>query len=194
MNRRRLLEIGGGTYTTVEYVKCNGVCTISTGVTLGSAITSLETEFGIILRENVSSSHVIAISSPNSCVQIYTNGGRLYNQSAWCSLSRNVLYDVETLTQDRKRTFKVNGVTYSDTTTNRPFANSEGIEVVLFSTNSGTMPCTEVFKYFNIKVNGSYVRKYAFVKDSNSVIHLLDALTNTIYSNSGSGYFSEYNI
>ena len=87
-----------------------------------------------------------------------------------------------------------NGVTYSDTTTNRPFANSEGIEVVLFSTNSGTMPCTEVFKYFNIKVNGSYVRKYAFVKDSNSVIHLLDALTNTIYSNSGSGYFSEYNI
>lgn len=195
MHRRRLLDNNGVQYTVIDWAKCNGVCSINTGVVPDSSTVSIGTEFKMKTSSSLpSSGHMIAYSQ-GAGLQVYTttvsSQYRIYNQGAWGPVGTNRVVSVETSTTRTLRTLTYNG-TYTSQSFTRDFTR-DGTDIVLFSTLAKGAPCDEIFNYFNVLVNGVYVRKYVFVKDSNSVIHLLDTLTNTIYSNSGTGYFSEYN-
>lgn len=192
MHRRRLLW-NEDEYELVSKAKLNGWCCIDTGLVIDSTYQQVDTEFGILVKLRESGSHMVCWNE-GATMQVYINGNNLWNQGLSIYTSVNSHYDVYTTTTDTTRTLKVNSGSTQSQSLSRPFSNAIGKTIYLFSLYTGTYPLHEVIDYINIKVNSSYVRKYKFVKNKRTgVISMVDELTQEIYHNIGTGYFSEYN-
>ena len=190
MERRRLIW-NSDEYEVIASAKLNGECRIETGLIIDSSYSQVDLEFGILVKLRENGSHIICWNE-GATIQVYMSGSNLYNQGVSSYTSINTHYDVYTTTTDTTRTLRVNNGSTQSQSFSRPFANAIGKQIYLFSYYTGGSQLHEVIDYFNIKLNGSYIRKYKFVKHKASgEISMMDELTGDIYPNVGEGYFSE---
>lgn len=192
MERRRAL-FDFDKYEPIEWAKCNGVCRVNTGLICDSATSSLGAEFKLKMQGNTSGM-IFFDSKWQYAMQVYTNSGnRIYNHATWGSVTANSVVECEVYNTSTQRKLKINGGNWMTNSVN--VAVNNDAEIQLFSRYNDSLPCTECFNYMNITRNGVYARKYRFCKrKSDGLVLLVDTLTDTLYYNVGSGYFSEYTI
>ena len=168
------------TPTPVEFLDIDGSKSVATGIHLGPTINEVKMEFGIKMRSLSGtgfSSRMFAMAneptytSDKYPIQIYSyNNARLYNQSAYRSVSTNTYYVVTTWTYDNYRVISLNGG--AQTTNYYAPSSLKNTTKEIFLLNRVPLLITltasgfdgQVY-YWKIYINGTLVRDYTMTTD-----------------------------
>ncbi len=181
-------------YTRLEYIETTGTQYIDTGMTLAPDTTSIKvTSTVTFLRraaDYANGSRIFYISTPNSGVQVYTNGTSLFNQSTLLPIQIHIKYNIETVT-----TADLRSLTVANNTTSENFSRSitDNSPLYLFGnpTYAENNAAAEVKLYtFRIYKNYEMARNFIPVRrNSDNVVGLYDTVTQTFFINQGSDNF-----
>ncbi len=181
-------------YTLLQYLESTGEQYIDTGLqltadTLDITVVS-NVEFTDTTSDYSTQSRMFYVSSPHSGVQVYTNNGRLFNQTNDLYILLNTRYNVKTKTTATTRDLVLNGTerpsTYKRSITDNSilylFGNEEWS-----GNNAGAKLKLYLFKVYK---NDVLVRDFVpVIRNSDGKPGLYDFVSETFFTNSGSGEF-----
>lgn len=192
------IQTGGGESSLpydaeIEYLECTGMQYINPDITLDADTTGVMLIFNAAITAFVSgnSSLMVAISSPNSGVQVYTaSGNKIYNQGAYVSPSINTFYTFTTTTTSSRRTIQLNSGTPSTQSFSRSITDNSKLEIMGYSDWVDAGRCSKAkYKSFQIYINGIIVRYYIPVRVG-TVGYMYDKISGELFGNAGSGSFT----
>ena len=194
-NGWKVIPVPGGC-KRIEYIESTGRQYIDTGLTTAPGTLEIkvisDVNFPNINNspETSNGSRCFYISSPNAGLQVYLNGGHIYNQVNLISIQANTDYIIETVTTAKTRDLTINGV-YRHDSFSRSITDNAPIYTFGSPNYAGEVDGGIKVKMRNQKfyVNSNLVRDFIPVLDKNNVPCLWDKITGQFFYNAGTGSF-----
>ena len=181
-------------YTRLEYIETTGTQYIDTGMTLAPDTTSIKVTSTVTFLKRAADyangSRLFYVSTPNSGVQVYTNGKSLYNQSVALSIQTHIKYNIETIT-----TANLRSLTVDNNMTSQNFSRSvtDNSPLYLFGNPTyATNNAAAEVKLYTFRIYKNYEMARNFIparRNSDNVVGLYDTVTQTFFINQGSDNF-----
>lgn len=178
----------------IEYLESTGTQYIDTGIKLTSGTTEIKLVFNAAITEFTTTTRMIAHSTPNSGIQVYSGyaaaQNRIFNQGASLTATADTFYTITTTTTASQRTIQLNSGTPATQSFSRSITDDSTLNICGFPDWVSTSQNSKAkYKSFKIYVNNTLVRDYISVR-KNQVGYFYDRVSDTLFGNNGTGNFT----